>query len=143
MGGKTDEVRVSDEWFRCFICYLLKQADENCCKSDENNGCGAEKNARYWKVTSGKTDEVRVSDEWFRCFICYLLKQADENCCKSDENNGCGAGKTARYWKVTSGKTDGVRGADDGTWTHTTLLPLAPEASASANSATSAYSLKL
>ena len=30
-------------------------------------------------------------------------------------------------------------GADEGTWTHTVLLPLEPESSASANSATSAY----
>ena len=30
-------------------------------------------------------------------------------------------------------------GADDETWTHTVLLPLEPESSASANSATSAY----
>ena len=40
--------------------------------------------------------------------------------------------------KITSKPESLLVGADDGTWTHTVLLPLEPESSASANSATSA-----
>ena len=81
---------------------------------------------------------IQITKDAYFCVFCLVVNGAEDEIRTRDI---CLGKATLYHWATSAYLL--LYGADEGTWTHMTLLSLEPESSASANSATSAWGVLL